>query len=252
MKEFYLSIISTKRPQNVRFMQDLCKPFTCAWFVNNGERQQYMDAGADVVYESGTNICSARNMAIMLADGKPCIQISDDLRSIKKIQTDSGGKRATVFVDIPYSVNFLLDEMEKYGAYFGGMAINNNPLNYTGVDVSTNKLIVNDFICAMPGPYKFDEDLALKEDYDMCVRQLLDGNSIVRCNNILCDFPHRQNEGGANTYRNTETEDAATKKLMAKWPKYIIPHKTRPGQVSLDYRALEKRKNGIEPTNLFE
>lgn len=253
MTDFFLSIISTKRSQNVQFIQSLCKGLNCNWFVNTGEGSDYINAGAHATYESGDNICAARNMAISLAgaDNMPCIQISDDLKSVKKLTVDSSGKRHLEFIDIAYVCVLLISELKKHNANFGGVAINNNPLNYTGIDVSTNKLIVNDFICVMPGTYIFDEELALKEDYDMCVRQLIDGNKIIRLNNILCDFPHRQNDGGANTYRNESTESAATRALMAKWPKYIVPHKTRPGQVSLDYRAIEKRIKGIEPENLF-
>lgn len=248
-----LAIISTRRPGNVKFIQDLCKGHSCHWFVNNNEGDAYKAAGADWVLECGTNICSARNTALEYASRfkLPCVQISDDLRSIKQIFIDVSGKRETKFVTVEYACNLLVEQMQKHDAYFGGVAVTNNPLNYSGEDVSTDKLIVNDLICLMPGCAAFDEQLALKEDYDMCVRQLLDKNRIVRLNNILCDFPHRQNEGGANAYRNEITEAAATSALMAKWPKYIVPHKTRPGQVSLNYKAINDKLNGIEPVDMF-
>lgn len=254
MDNFFLAIISTKRPQNVKFIQEqLCKGIKCYWYVNEGEAGEYFRSGANFVYEAGTNICHARNLAIKMAwDVKlPCIQISDDLRNVKQVSIENN-KRNSIFIDVPFAIERLIGEVKKYNAYFGGVAINNNPLNYTGQDVSTDKLIVNDFICLMPGANYFDEKLALKEDYDYCVTELLDGRKIVRLNNILCDFPHRQNEGGANTYRNDTTEAAATRALMAKWPKYIIPHKTRPGQVSLDYKAIQRRISGTEPTSLFD
>lgn len=253
MNEFHLAIISTKRPGNVAFMQKLCEPFDCHWYVSFGEEEDYRSAGAKYVWSGGDNICHARNLAIHRATTVelPCIQISDDLRSIKRVKLDVSGKRVADFSNVAETVNELIKQLRSHGAFFGGVSINNNPLNYTGVDVSTDKLIVNDFIAMMPSLYRFDETLALKEDYDMCVFQLLEGHKIIRLNNILCDFPHRQNAGGANTYRNDSTEAEATRKLMAKWPKYIVPHKTRPGQVSLDYKAIERRIKGQEPTSLF-
>jgi hypothetical protein len=253
MNEFHLAIISTKRPGNVTFMQKLCEPFECHWYVNYGEEQDYKEAGAKYIWSGGNNICYARNLAIQRATmvNLPCVQISDDLRSIRRIRLDVSGKRVIKLSNVAETVNELISQLKKHNAFFGGVAINNNPLNYTGEDVSTDKLIVNDFICMMPSLYRFDESLALKEDYDMCVFQLLEGHKIIRLNNILCDFPHRTNPGGANTYRNDATEDAATRAIMAKWPKYIIPHKTRPGQISLDYKAIERRLKGQEPTSLF-
>lgn len=253
MNDFFLAIISTKRSKNVAFMQELCNPYKCNWFVNEDDYGNYFNAGAHGIYATDThNICQARNKALAYAVGLPCIQISDDLRSIKHISLDSAGKRQTKFINVEQTIKLLIEQCKNHSAFFGGVAINNNPLNYTGQDVSTDKLIVNDFICMMPGCIPFDETLALKEDYDMCVEQLIRGNKIVRLNNILCDFPHRQNEGGANTYRNDETENAATRTLMAKWPKYIIPHRTRPGQVSLDYKAIERRIKGAESNTLFD
>lgn len=252
-RKFFLAIISTKRPKNVSFMQKICEPFECVWFVNEGEADEYIKAGAHYVNESASNICEARNNALNAAYRRnlPCIQISDDLKNIKTISLDQKGNRATNFITVEQTINALIEQIKINNSYFGGVAINSNPLNYTGKDISIDKLIVNDFICMMPSQWKFDERLPLKEDYDMCVQQLLHGNKIIRLNNILCDFPHRQNEGGANTYRNDTTEAEATRKLMVKWPQYIIPHRTRGGQVSLNYKAIREHLNGNDSLKNF-
>lgn len=246
-----LAIISTGRPGNVPFMKKFCAPYKCHWYVNDGERQAYMDAGADIVQECGNNISEARNAALRNAWGNELIscQLSDDIRSIKYI--DKNTKPKIIEFDTALTI---MHRVLAYGlkkTKIVGVAPTDNALNYTGEDVSDGKLVgFSLFLYAPTGPL-FDPAVALKEDYDMNIQHIIDGNAILRCNTLLCNFPHRQNEGGANTYRNDSTEAAATRALMAKWPKYIIPHKTRPGQVSLDYRALEKRKNGIEPTSLF-
>jgi len=251
--DFHLAIISTSRPQNVEFMQSMCEPYKCHWYVNLGEYQAYEDAGAHVINECALNICHARNQAIKDADelGIPCIQISDDLRNIKSIIIDSNGKRKTQFETVNNICNELIHQLHENNLFYGGVAISSNPLNYTGVDTSIDKLIVNDFICLMPGAGLFDEALALKEDYDMSIRQLLGCGGIARLNNILCDFPHRQNNGGANTYRNDSTEAEATKKLLAKWPNFVRMNPRRPGQVLLNYKAIREYKNNNQ-SNLFD
>lgn len=234
-------------------MQSMCKPYKCHWYVNTGEYEAYDVAGAHVSTECGTNICEARNAAIRHADelGIPCIQISDDLRNIKKIWFDLANKKTT-FINVEQVCEILIWALQQSRFFYGGVAVSANPLNYNGEDVSFDKLIVNDFICLMPGAGLFDENLALKEDYDMSIRQLLGCGGIVRLNNILCDFPHRQNNGGANTYRNESTEAEATEKLIKKWPDFIRMNPRRPGQVLLNYKGIREYKNNANQTKLFD
>lgn len=251
MSNFHLAIISTKRPENVEFMQKLCEPIECHWYVNAGELDVYRFAGAHNVHAGAQNICEARNLALEHAFGNdlPCIQISDDLRSIKYYCMQDG-KRKFNFQTVHNVAQELILLLWANKLIYGGVAVSNNALNYTGEDISTDKLIVNDFICMMPSVYRFDEDLALKEDYDMSIRQLIEVGGVLRLNNVLCDFPHRQNKGGANTYRNDSTEGAATERLLKKWPQFVKMNPRRPGQVLLNYPAIRGHKTSTK-NNLF-
>lgn len=249
---FHLAIISTKRPENVEFMQKLCEPLECHWYVNEGERDVYLNAGAHYVNDMATNICEARNNALNAAAFKnlPCIQISDDLRSIKRIWLGSNGKRKTEFETVQNVCNEMVHRLQETNLIYGGVAVSNNALNYTGEDISTDKLIVNDFICMMPSNYRFDEALALKEDYDMSIRQLIEVGGVLRLNNVLCDFPHRQNKGGANEYRNDISEAYANEMLLKKWPNFVKMNPRRFNQVLLNYPAIRAHKTN-KPNNLF-
>ena len=252
MIDVHLSIMSHARPNNVPFMQKACVPFTCNWYVVKGEAQAYLDAGAHNIYECEPGICQARNMALKHAfeQNLPSIQISDDLRSIKKIRLEHS-KRVTEYVTVEQVAELLIKELTDRKLFYGGVAVTSNALNYTGEDVSTNKLIVCDLNCFMPGCDFFDESLKQKEDYDLTVRQLLAHGGVVRLDNILCDFPHRNNVGGANTYRNFETEKLAMEELIKKWPNYLVPHRTRENQVSLDTKRIFQDRT-FKTINLFE
>jgi hypothetical protein len=230
----------------------MCEPHKCHWYVNTGEYEVYINAGAHSVAECGTNICQARNAAILQADelGLPCIQISDDLRNIKEYYFNHFGEKKFNFLTVYDVISRLLFQIQGTGLFYAGVAVSSNPLNYTGENFTTDKLIVNDFVCLMPGAGLFDETLALKEDYDMSIRHLL-SNGVLRFNNILCEFPHRQNKGGANTYRDDSTEGEATKKLIAKWPNFVKMNPRRPGQVLLNYKAIRESKNNTQ-TTLFD
>lgn len=251
-EKLHLSIMSHARPNNVAFMQKACAPFIVNWYVIKGEEQEYLDAGAHKVFGCDAGISIARNLAMdhAFAYNLPSIQISDDLRNIKKIRLEDG-KRVTEFVTVEYVADLLIQELTGRKLFYGGVAVTSNPLNYTGDDITTDKLVVCDFNCFMPGCVPFDTDLKQKEDYDMTVRQLLEHGGVVRLDNILCDFPHRNNAGGANTYRNFETEKLAMEELIRKWPFYLKLHRTRENQVSLDTkRIFQDRK--FKQTNLFE
>lgn len=202
MHNIHLAIISTGRPQNVEFIQKFCDPFVCHWYVNSGEEEQYRNTGAGFVYGCEHNISAARNMALAHAwasDEISC-QLSDDIRHIKII--DSSKKQK--LIDFHEAIKWLLTTQAATGCKIVGVAPSENPLNYTGIDVSINKLVgFSLFIYKGPGEL-FDPATALKEDYDMNVYMALNGG-IARCNNLLCMFPHRNNAGGANTYRNDST-----------------------------------------------
>lgn len=233
-QKYHLAITSHKRPQNVQFMQKICEGNICNWYVINGEKQDYLNAGAHNVYETLPGISIARNTALRHAFEQqlPSIQLSDDLRNIKKIRIENG-KRIKEFISFNEVCQILISELIKKQFYYGGVAVTSNPLNYTGIDISYEKLIVCDLNCFMPGCPFFDEELLQKEDYDMTIRNILQFGGVVRLDNILCDFPHRQNDGGANTYRNFESEKLAMEALIKKWPNYLKHHNTRENQVSL-------------------
>ncbi len=235
-KEYFLAVISHKRPENVEKIARIVGGAT--FFVNRAEKGDYANAGAHKVIPCGDDICAARNRAIEEAKeyGVPCVQVSDDLRRIKRFSLKAG-KRVSVEITFDDAVGILLKEMRMRKAKFAGVAVTSNQLNYTGVDFSYDKLIVNDLIIV--DGTKFDAAMWLKEDYDLCIHELIYTGVIVRANHILCDFPHRENKGGANSYRTSPVEAAQTKRLFAKWGPHIKPHPTRAGQISLNYPVIQ-------------
>lgn len=238
----HIAVISHKRPENVKKILEAIEktPKEVTFYVNDGERMDYIRAGAVNVVEAGTDICMARNAAIDDAGSYPSIQTSDDLKRIKKIHM-MGGKRQTFAISFDEVIFELMGIMRRSKFNYGGTAVTSNQLNYTGKDISTDKLIVCDLICVMNGT-RFDPKMALKEDYDLTIDQLLRYGGVIRLDNILCEFPHRENKGGANTYRNSKSEAEATKKLFDKWGNLIKPHATREGQISLNYKLIREAR----------
>lgn len=240
----HISVISHKRAVNVKKITEILGE--CTFYVNIGEANDYKIAGAINVVECGTNICQARNRAIKDARiyNLPSIQVSDDLRSLKRVKFSEDKKHIVYPVEFEHVCETMLNELKNKGFIYGGVAVTTNRLNYNGEDFSYDKLIVCDLVCIMPSNLEFDEEMALKEDYDFTITNLLEIGGVVRCNQFLCDFPHRDNSGGANTYRNLDSEDLATKKLISKRKGLIKKHSTREGQISLNYKAINNLKAG--------
>lgn len=243
--EAWISVISHKRPENMEKLFSLIGSFTV--YVNKGQAASYEEATKKnklikVRETNADEICSARNLAMADArkKGLICIQVSDDLKKIERIKmVDS--KRVVSPLTFKEVVKEMITLMRRYRANYAGVAITSNRLNYVGKDIDLDKLIVNDLIGCIPcGSMEFDVKSSLKEDYDKCVQQLVYGISVLRLNNIICTFPHRENKGGANTYRNEKTELAPTQYLKRKWGSFIVDHKTRKGQIALNYRLIRE------------
>lgn len=243
-KKVFVAVISHKRPENMAPLKKVIGNFTV--FVNRGEMEHYADLAWKVV-TCGDNICAARNRAIEEAGKYPCIQVSDDLKRINYVTLPENGKGKRIVVPSTFddAVDTLVTQLKMCGYFYGGVALTNNRMNYQGHYFTTDKLIVNDLICIMPRVRPLNFEIPLKEDYDMTIQQLLNVGGVVRCEQYLCDFPHRDNQGGANTYRNDNTEGRATELLKAKWGPLILNHRTRPGQVSLNYKLIREKREEI-------
>lgn len=240
---FHMAVISTKRPERVAPMTEMLDGIAATWYVSAGEERSYIAAGlpADRVKGCPPNISAARNAAITdaRAAAVPSIQSSDDLRSVK-MPLVVEGKYKRERVTFRRAVTALLQAAARTKRVYGGVALTSNVQNYRGAEVALNKFVACDLIYVGQSCSLFDESVALKEDYDMTLTTVLMHGGSFRCENILCDFPHRDNKGGANTYRTTDAEKAVTVKMFKKWGDMIAPHPLREGQIILNYAKLAR------------
>lgn len=226
----YVSIISARRPDRVEKMHKLVGEAT--WFVAKGDGQAYRQAGARSVVESGA-LCRSRNAALDAAfkAGVPCVELSDDMSSVKEAYVDGGKKRGR---PLPFydAVLKMLAEGAEVGAFLSGVAPTANAYFFRPErPTSTNLFIVGDFIVVRPCALRFDEDLPLKEDYDYTLQHLTEYGQVARCNRVLATFSHRSNSGGAVSYRTAKLEQAVIMRLKEKWPGKIVDNPRRPNEV---------------------
>jgi len=234
MNSEHIAVISARRPEAVLAMEKFL-PSDATWYVANGEGDLYRNAGAKNVIESGLLVPS-RNRALedAFSQNKICIQISDDLTKIQRLESNKGID--TSLVDAIFELVIALDANN---CYLAGCAPTANPF-YGSQKIKTNGFIVGDLIAVKPTNLRFDTNLELKEDYDYTCQHLNFYGRVARCDFLLAAFKHRTNKGGAVSYRNTEREQAAINYLINKWPGAIKNNPRRENEVLLRWPKVKE------------
>lgn len=211
-----------------------------SWYVQTDEVRAYEEAGATRVVPTEAGVAKARNAALDEADvltpeeadardgrhlaALPCVQLSDDLVRFK-IKT--GEDWETCPTDD--ALGEMMIRLHR-GYTLVGLPPTANTF-FAGRDAGT-LFIVGDCIVVEPSPIRFDENLRLKEDYDLTLQHIQQG-SISRLAHVVAEFKHYKNPGGAVDYRTTRIERETMRYLMKKWPGWIHKHPRRQNEIML-------------------
>jgi hypothetical protein len=182
------------------------------YIVGNGEGENYRQAGFRQVIEGGSLIDS-RNTALDLADkeNKRCLQLSDDLGKIFL-----GENQVTLNELIKYAYDFSVR--------FDIPLLGINPVfnKFYQRETVTNGFVIGDFTLTKPNTgIRYDRNVRLKEDYDFTLQYLAKYKSAKRLNNVICEFKHYANKGGAVEYRTDDLEKQTVEYLEKKWGKAV-------------------------------
>jgi hypothetical protein len=140
--------------------------------------------------------------------------------------------------------------LEKYsiiasdlGAKFWGVNCNCDPMAFRhNTPFSTRSYIGGPFQCFLKGNRCwYDENLPLKEDYDMTIQQLNMERVVLRVNayHYLCK--QSEQKGGCAAYRNRQREEEQLEALRRKWGGQLLRsiQRTKEGR---------RRKSGLTIT----
>lgn len=232
-------------------------PFCRVW-VDCGEYDEYKRnyPEADIIScPEGVqgNLCRIRNYILdeEFKRGMDVVLIIDDdftcLRRFDYISSENWGYEPYII-----TADEFLTVIEKYsiiasdmGAKFWGVNCNCDKKAYRhNTPFSTRSYIGGPFQCFLKGNRcRYDENLPLKEDYDMTIQQLNMERVVLRVNayHYLC----KQSElkGGCATYRNRQREEEQLEALRRKWGGQIVKIDTsNKGQTTkekrLDYNPI--------------
>jgi hypothetical protein len=231
----WVGVFSARRPQTVETMQTFEPNIT--WYVcDEQDAEDYAEAGAAAVKVSGA-LCPSRNAVIedAQANGHWTLMLSDDMTSLKRAVTPNN--KDAYEITLAEACQSIRSIMEASKAKLGGVAPTSNAFYFHPSKVISYKaFILGDFCLVSDTALRFDEGLLLKEDYDYTLQHIKHHGLVVRANDILANFIHRSNSGGAVRYRTREREQEAIAHLKGKWGKRIRHNPRRANEILLNLR----------------
>lgn len=87
--------------------------------------------------------------------------------------------------------------------------------------------IIND------GEYCFDEDFPVKEDYEICLRHIVEKGGILGARYLYWENSHWGDDGGCKDYRTIDMEKDCIKKLIKKYPRMVAGAKRKANEFTI-------------------
>lgn len=135
---------------------------------------------------------------------------------------------------------------EEFGYKLWGVNCNSDALSYRHYSpFSLTSIILGPFCVHLKNDIRYDENLPLKEDYDLAIQHLNKYRGILRLNfaHYICE--QSTNKGGCASIRNMKREKEQFELLQKKWGSEIVKQdKSNKGktkkQKSFDYNPIIK------------
>jgi len=208
----------------------------CTIFVPGVEFDAYEKSGNKNLVPVPDNILGitkTRNWILKNTNEKWVVFIDDDVvaagfielndRNAKPIKLNEG-----VFLKEFYKLFELTEDM---GYRIWGIATDGAPRSVypykpfifqTYVTASCMGIVNNNMF--------FNENFPVKEDYEMCLRCIMEDGGIIGARYIYWANDHWHKEGGCKDYRTNKMESAAIDKLIDLYPGYVTKAKDRKGE----------------------
>ena len=202
------------------------------------------------------NLCRIRNHILdteFEAGADVVLIIDDDMKRIAYYESEIGNpygyKRNNVETEdfLPFIEQYSRLCAE-FGFKFWGLNCNKDARSYSQqIPFSTVAYIGGPFQCFLRGnECRYDEELPLKEDYDMTIQNCNKYRGCLRVNKYHYMVKQAEQPGGCATYRNYEREKQQLDALRKKWGSRIVKidrsnkGKSKKTKVNIDFNPIIK------------
>jgi hypothetical protein len=212
--------------------------------VRESEAEEYRANGNDIVVcpdSAQGNLCRVRNWILdNLYDDADCIVIiDDDCSYIGRWEQQS---------QIKFNMNDLQEFCENIANITKEMGF-----HFWGLNCVTDKGAYREYtpfgtLQYIGGPFqahlktsevRYDEELPLKEDYDITLQHIHKYKGCLRVNFAHYNVKQAEQEGGCATYRNLDKEKQQFFALQRKWGKDVIK-RDKQSKRSFDFNPIMK------------
>lgn len=243
---------SYKRPnvKSFNFFGDLLKVFVCESEYEDyiKANPQYKDCIIAVPLGVQGNVARIRNYIIDYnKEADVCCIVDDDMNCIGYHQGLKNHKLERDEI-LPFIEKYT-QMCKEMGFMMWGVNLNADPQCYREyTPFSTTSVVLGPFSCFLKGnECRYDENLPLKEDYDISLMNLNKYRGILRVNKYYYLCEQSTNVGGCATYRNIEKEKSQLLELQKKWGSGIVKvdesdrsHSSSKKKTKIDYNPVVK------------
>lgn len=196
----------------------------CRYVVAESEAEAYRDAGHDIwsVPDSAQgNLCRIRNYILDNAPSDTVLLLDDDIDHFGRWDLGKRTKLTTHGAMEMIEHGFSL--AEQFGVRFWGLNLLPDKGAYREyTPFCLRGTIGGPFQAHLNNPLRYDENLPLKEDYDMSLQVLNKYRRTLRLNMFHYVAAQHTNRGGCATYRTIEREMEQFELLRKKWGSKIV------------------------------
>mgnify|MGYP003588143603 CR=1 FL=1 len=189
-------------------------------FVQNRyeEYEERYGNNVQIVRTKADSVASNRNCVLNYLQGHKVVMLDDDISIIHELDEATGTWRTQGPSFFEFAEK-AFDSAEKEGAEAWGLYPTHQPFYMRGAREKFDyAILIGTVLGLFAGERRFDEQFRVDEDFDFCMRILLDGKKVVRYNRWAADAAHRTRGGCQDDWAQ---EEQYAKMLEAKYPLFV-------------------------------
>lgn len=218
---------------------DKLLPNICTFYVPESEAHNYKYVKNVVaVPKEIKGITKTRNWILENTNDKWIVFLDDDVKTAGWTKLEKRNSKKIEITDETFWFNEFIkafDITEQLDYKIWGLKTESaprsvypyKPIFFKSYVTASCMGIIND------GEYKFDEDFKVKEDYEICLRHIVEKGGIYAIRYLHWENEHWITDGGCKDYRTIDIEKDAIKKLIKKYPNMVRSAKRQANQFTI-------------------